>query len=55
MAQLREGGGTASEAHADLTQKERPMDLTVWLPAMFILGLATFALMAAFVPFRDKV
>ncbi len=31
------------------------MDLTVWLPAMFLLGLATFALMFAFVPACDKV
>jgi hypothetical protein len=31
------------------------MDLNVWIPAMFLLGTATFALMAAFVPFCDKV
>jgi hypothetical protein len=29
------------------------MDL--WLPAMFLLGLATFALMFAFVPACDKI
>ncbi len=26
------------------------MDLTVWLPAMFLLGLAALALLFAFVP-----
>jgi hypothetical protein len=31
------------------------MDLTVWLPAMFVLGLAAFALMYACVPACDKV
>ena len=31
------------------------MDLTVWLPAMILLGLAAFALMFAFVPACDKV
>jgi hypothetical protein len=31
------------------------VDLTVWLPAMFFLGLATFALMFACVPACDKV
>ncbi len=31
------------------------MDLTIWLPAMFALGLLTFALMFAFVPACDKV
>jgi hypothetical protein len=31
------------------------MDLTVWLPAMFLLGLATFAFFFACVPACDKV
>ena len=31
------------------------MDLYVWLPAMLLLGLATFALMFACVPACDKV
>jgi hypothetical protein len=31
------------------------MDLTVWLPAMILLGLAAFALLFAFVPLCDKV
>jgi hypothetical protein len=31
------------------------MDLTVWLPAMFVLGLATLGLMFAFVAACDKV
>lgn len=33
----------------------RPMDLTVWLPAMFLLGLAAFAFLFACVPACDKV
>ena len=31
------------------------MDLTVWLPAMILLGLAAFALIFAFVPLCDKI
>jgi hypothetical protein len=31
------------------------MDLTVWLPAMFLLGLAAFALLFACIPACDKV
>ena len=31
------------------------MDLTIWLPAMILLGLAAFALMFAFVPLCDKI
>ena len=31
------------------------MNLTVWLPAMFLLGLATLGLMFAFVAGCDKV
>jgi hypothetical protein len=31
------------------------MNLTVWLPAMFVLGLAAFSLMYACVPACDKV
>jgi len=31
------------------------MDLTVWLPAMILLGLAAFALLFVFVPLCDKV
>lgn len=31
------------------------MDLTIWLPAMFGLGLVGFGLMFAFVPMCDKV
>jgi hypothetical protein len=31
------------------------MDLTIWLPAMFLLGLATFGLLFAFVPVCDKI
>jgi hypothetical protein len=31
------------------------MDLTIWLPAMFLLGLATFAILLAGVPACDKV
>ena len=31
------------------------MDLTIWLPAMFLLGLATLALMFAFVSACDKI
>jgi hypothetical protein len=32
-----------------------PFDLTVWLPAMFLLGLATMALLFGFVFACDKV
>lgn len=32
-----------------------PFDLSVWLPAMFLLGLATMGLMFAFVAACDKV
>ncbi len=36
--------------------KEKPhVDLIIWLPAMFFLGLVIFALMFAFVPACDKV
>jgi hypothetical protein len=31
------------------------MDLSFWIPAMLILGLATLGLMAAFVQFCDQV
>jgi hypothetical protein len=31
------------------------MDLAIWLPAMFILGLATMGLMFAFVVACEKV
>jgi hypothetical protein len=31
------------------------MDLTIWLPAMFLLGMATFAALFACVPACDKV
>jgi hypothetical protein len=31
------------------------MNLTLWLPAMFLLGLATLGLMFAFVAGCDKV
>ena len=31
------------------------MDLATWLPAMFLLGMAAFALMFAFVPACDKI
>ena len=31
------------------------MDLTIWLPAMFLLGLAAFGLMFACIPACDKV
>jgi hypothetical protein len=31
------------------------MNLTVWLPGLFLLGLATFALLAAFVAACDRV
>jgi hypothetical protein len=31
------------------------MNLTVWLPAMFLLGLATMALMFAFLAGCEKV
>jgi hypothetical protein len=31
------------------------MDLTIWLPAMVFLGLATFAFLFACVPACDKV
>ncbi len=31
------------------------MDLTIWLPAMFFLGLATLAFLLACVPACDKV
>jgi hypothetical protein len=31
------------------------MNLTVWLPAMFLLGLAVFALMFAFLTGCEKV
>ena len=31
------------------------MDLTVWLPAMFLLGLATLGAMFAFVVAYEKV
>jgi hypothetical protein len=31
------------------------MDLTTWLPAMFLLGLATLGVLTAFVRACDKV
>ena len=31
------------------------MDLTIWLPALFFLGLATLALLTAFVVACDKI
>jgi hypothetical protein len=31
------------------------MDLTVWIPALFLLGLVTMALMLAFVVACDRV
>ncbi len=31
------------------------MNLTIWLPAMLLLGLAAFALMFACIPACDKV
>jgi hypothetical protein len=31
------------------------MDLTIWLPAMFFLGLATLGLLTAFVVACDKI
>ena len=31
------------------------MDLTIWLPAMFLLGLATLGLLTAFVRTCDNV
>jgi hypothetical protein len=31
------------------------MDLTIWLPAMLLVGLATFASMFAFVSACDKI
>jgi len=31
------------------------MDLAVWLPALFLLGLATLGLLTAFVVVCDKV
>jgi hypothetical protein len=35
--------------------EERPMNLVVWLPAMFFLGLASMALFAAFVAACDRI
>jgi hypothetical protein len=32
-----------------------PLNLTIWLPGMFLLGLAVFALMFAFVAGCEKV
>jgi hypothetical protein len=31
------------------------MDLTIWLPAMFFLGVVTFALLFVCIPGCDKV
>jgi hypothetical protein len=31
------------------------MDLTVWLPALFVLGLVTLGLLTAFITACDKV
>jgi len=31
------------------------MDLTIWLPALFFLGMATLGLLVAFIPACDKV
>jgi hypothetical protein len=31
------------------------MDLMTWLPAMFVLGMATFGLIFAFVPACEKI
>lgn len=31
------------------------MDLSIWLPAMLVLGLVALGLMAAFVRFCDRV
>jgi hypothetical protein len=35
--------------------KEIVMSLTIWLPAMFLLGLAALALVVACVPACDKI
>jgi hypothetical protein len=31
------------------------MDLTIWLPAMFLLGLVSFGVIFACIPMCDKV
>ncbi len=31
------------------------MNLAIWLPALFVLGLATFALLFAFIAASDRV
>lgn len=31
------------------------MDLTIWLPALFLLGLATFGVLFAFIAACDRV
>ena len=42
--------------HSQIEPRSRcTVDLTIWLPAMFLLGLATFGLMFACVPGCDKV
>jgi hypothetical protein len=33
----------------------QPLDLTIWLPAMFVLGLAVMGLMFAFVSACEKI
>jgi hypothetical protein len=33
----------------------QPFDLSIWLPAMFFLGLATLGLMFAFITACDKI
>ena len=39
----------------DVSTRAQPMDLSIWIPAMFVLGLAALALMFAFVYACDKV
>jgi hypothetical protein len=51
-------GGVSRRFDLDLPQRPKEvnnMDLSTWLPAMFLLGLATFALMFAFVPACDEI
>ncbi len=41
--------------HGSLFSRRKLMDLMTWLPAMFFLGLATFALIFACVSLCDKI
>jgi len=51
----RMSGSIAAEAAPDRSKGVDAVDLTLWIPALVFLGLATLGLMFAFVAACDKV